>query len=783
MSKLFACLPLVLLLIPGCQKKESKDTGQIHAPEHQQELQERAISAADLGFASRLPESVEFYASVHHPGEIVKTMILADVAEFLFKMEEDEDDPDSIAADLNREELDKIVTTLDEMMVGNAFICVDQGLSTNIETMGELYQNMNAAQIKMLAKMLSRLLKMENPLLAGEDKVMQEFIADALTGVAKVAQDIDDGKLELAMPRLYFGCQPPVGKTEEWRKLWLSSVAGMAEEQEGVEKCEFEKYGTKFQGVKLTLGSLLTNAAEKGGDELQKGLENKLEKEVDDLIDEEVQDALADQGEQWFDQLSAQLEQLTMILVIGEVDGHLVVFLGENPDALMLVDELDDSLASKPEFAQLGEDGGKLMGAWYASDELIQSFQAWRGYEKSLRALAMAFEQEELPNSSQIVRNFNKLADLEHQLLDCKIDDYLMFCVQDQGVRFDSVGGRMDLDLDFSQPLTLPAVAESVQEDYFLQAHWRGNQQRQAMKMDYVELAVGVIGLVIDGGYLAFLERSDEGAEWYEQAHKMYGEIVAPEVARFWGGYRKLSLQALDGEVTVMMDLNGGMPRVPGVPASFVNEGKIPRLMIVRPVEDRVALDEAYSAFATTTENVLSYASIMSETELPMPTFLSSNKGSLTTWFYPFPLMTDDFVPGVSVSDTLLIVGTSKNWAEETYASLKKNDAAVSESEKPYGSLIEIQFKPLWDFADLWLDLAEKEEKLTVSEEADLLENEEAPSDSDLDNEDKEKNEPFDYTQARQMLQRAKFMKSIHWHRRIENESMRSTLEFKTGAR
>lgn len=778
-------MPIVLFLSLGCQKKESEDAGQITPPKHQEEQQEQVIGAADLGFATRLPKSVEFYASVHHPGEIVKTMILADVAEFLFKMEEEEeeDDPDSIAADLNREEFDKIVTKLDEMMVGNAFICVDQGLATNIETVGELYQNMNAAQIKILAKMLSRLLKMENPLLAGEDKVMQEFIADALTGVATVAQDIDDGKLALAIPRLYFGCQPPEGKTEEWRKLWLSSVAGLAEEQEGVEKCEFEKYGTQFQGVKLTLGTLLTNAVEEGGDEFQKGWEDELGDEVDDLIDEEVQDALADQGEQWFDQLSVQLEKLTMILVIGEVEGHLVVFLGENPDALMLVDELDDSLASKPEFTQLGEEGGKLMGTWYASDTLIQSFQAWRGYEKSLRALAMAFEQEELPNSTQIVRNFNKLADLEHQWLDCKIDDYLMFCVQDQGVRFDSVGGRMDLDLDFSQPLTLPTVAESVQDDYFLRAHWRGNQQRQAMKMDYAELAAEVISLVIDGGCLAFLERSDESSEWYEQAHQMYGEIVAPEVTRFWGGYRKLFLQALDGEVAVMMDLNGGMPRVPGVPASFVSEGKIPRLMIVRPVEDRAALDEAYSAFVTTTENVLGYASIMSETALPMPTFLSSDKGSLTTWFYPFPLMTDDFVPGVSVSDTLLIVGTSKSWAEKTYASLKKNDAVMSDSEKPYGSLMEIQFKPLWDFTDLWLDLAEKEEKRMVSEEADLLENEEAPSDSELDNEDPKKDEPFDYVQARQILKRARFMKSIHWHRRIENESMRSTLEFKTGTR
>lgn len=792
MSKLIVCVPFVfvLLLSLSCQKKESDGEAEVSGVVNQEVAIEQPITSDELGFAARLPKSTEFYASVYDLKGVVKSVMPADVPEFWLTAEDViGEKTDLEMEDLSQERFDEVVAQIDEVMVGNAFIAVEKGVATNLETAGELYQNMNAAQAKLAAKVLARLLKMEDPLLDTADPVMQEFLVDLLTGFGAVEKLMVEGESMLEMPRLYVGCQPPAGKMDEWRRVWLSAVAEMAEEQEGVEKCEFEKYGTHFQGVTLALGRLFSDAAEVGGNELQKGLEEELGDEVDDLLDEELQETLTDQGEEWLNKLSERLEKLTMMLVVGEVDGHLVMFLGENADAMVLVEQLEDSLAGKSEFSQLGQEGGTLMGAWYASEDLIQSFQVWRGYEKTYRALAEAFEQEDLPHGQKIAQKWSALGDLEHQLLDYQIDDYLMLCVQDQGVRFDSVGGRVDQDLDFTEPLKLPSVVENLQGDYVLRAHWRGNQNRQAMRMDYAELMVGVMGEVIESGYLAFLERNDEGGEWYEKGKAMYEEIVAPELARFWGGYRKLSHQALDGEVAVLMDLNGGMPRVPGVPKSYIKDGKVPRIMVARPVKDREALDSAYFDFQTTSKNVLEYTSILVETELPMPEFVSSDKGGLTTWFYPFPMMTNDFVPGVSVSDSLLMVGTSKNWAEQTYAAWENQEVSASDSEGLRGSVVEIQFKQLWDFTAQWLDLAEKEEKLRAAED---LRKEEALSqlededlvqnDDELNDDEADEEEPFDFVEARKMLERARRTKSLHWHRRLEDHKMRSTLELKTGS-
>ena len=171
-----------------------------------------------------------------------------------------------------------------------------------------------------------------------------------------------------------------------------------------------------------------------------------------------------------------------------------------------------------------------------------------------------------------------------------------------------------------------------------------------------------------------------------------------------------------------------------------------------------------------------------------MPDFLSADKGDLTTWFYPFPMMTDDFVPGVSVSDSLLMFGTSKNWAEQTYASWEKRSDARSGNDGLYGSVLEIQFEPLWDYASHWLDLAEKESQREKVEEKDKKD---APTDDEEvittdeedseDNPDLDEDEPFDYDKARKILERARSMKSIHWHRRKEHGKTRSTLEFKMG--
>ncbi len=76
----------------------------------------------------------------------------------------------------------------------------------------------------------------------------------------------------------------------------------------------------------------------------------------------------------------------------------------------------------------------------------------------------------------------------------------------------------------------------------------------------------------------------------------------------------------------------------------------------------------------------------------------------------------------------------------------------------------------------------EKKEKKNAPEDAEDVVTTAKDSDDDLDLDmDLDEDEPFDYDKARKILERARSMKSIHWHRRKEHGKTRSTLVFKMG--
>jgi len=726
MSKWIICLPLLSLLWVGCDKKDTGSATEAEATlaSIADDLAQESETPTDLGFATRLPESVEFFASIYQPGDLMMGLAQVDIAEILFTVEDELDsgELDGLSKEEQREEIDDAIEKMNEVMVKDAFVCIGHGMAINIATTGDVYQDMQASQMKLVTMMISRVLKMEHPELIAEDTAMQELVADALSGMQGLDALLDDEAGKLAIPSVYAGCEPPSGKMDEWRDGAVQSLLSIADDQKGAEVYQFDKYGTTFKGVKLNISVLFDNTKKEMGGALKKELEEGLKSELGVDLDDVLEDALKkkeavvkkDPDQAMWDRLQARWQRLSLIFVVGEVDGHLVFFVGKDDDALVLVDRVEDSLGGRSEFELIR--GGKLLGAWYASDELLMSFQTWRGYEKIYRALARAFTKEELPNSQKIVRDFNVLADLEHQLVQRKADDYLLLLMLDEGVRIESVGGRQDVDLDFSQPLRLPAVADAVENDLFFKAHWRGNKDRQVMQMDYLERLVSVFGSVVEGGYLAFLEKNDSSADWFGTTRKMYDEILAPEVVRLWGGYRKLQHEALDSEVAVMVDLNGGLPRVPGIPPSFLKKGKVPRLLFARPVRDPKALADSYGDLAMAVEHTLEYTSVMMGDEIPMPDFVSSGKGNLTTWYYSFPMLTNDFLPGISVSDTLLMAGSSKLWAEEVYGLWEKEQSSGSGENGPRGAMLNIQFAPLWDFTDRWFDLAEHEEAQALTQ-------------------------------------------------------------------
>jgi hypothetical protein len=70
----------------------------------------------------------------------------------------------------------------------------------------------------------------------------------------------------------------------------------------------------------------------------------------------------------------------------------------------------------------------------------------------------------------------------------------------------------------------------------------------------------------------------------------------------------------------------------------------------------------------TTLTGTLAKVSEMTGQEIPMQKPISSERSGNTTWFFPMPFFTDDFLPSVTVGDKWFVASTSKNQALDLIA-------------------------------------------------------------------------------------------------------------------
>jgi len=159
----------------------------------------------------------------------------------------------------------------------------------------------------------------------------------------------------------------------------------------------------------------------------------------------------------------------------------------------------------------------------------------------------------------------------------------------------------------------------------------------------------------------------------------------------------------LGSEAAIIIDMNGSLPKVPGVPRAVIKEGKIPHIAYASVVSDRSKLQASWKKINASVENLLATASEMSGKEIPMQDMMSSEKEGLTTWWTSIPFTGNDFLPSVSVSDKLFFASTSKSYSEQLAARFKQGGG-----EARKGAWLQVDFKVLNQYAVQWMDLVDK---------------------------------------------------------------------------
>ena len=467
----------------------------------------------------------------------------------------------------------------------------------------------------------------------------------------------------------------------------------------GVEPLVVERGGAQFEGYKFSGKKMQEELAEGQG-----GMRLVLEPGLKQF----------GMSQQEIDEFIKLIEAKTIVALVGEVHGYVVLFMGSSEDDFVLVDDVEDSLCASDKikftddyldndlFTYGFSDGG--MGYDLSAIEKI-CYKLGGSFAKGLSD--QLAESDSLGNTQEIeviLDNIDKQARGLAAMFKEADAGYVAYL--EDGIKVEMQGGSNMPQYDMQSAHTLAPISQGKGQVLF--ANWATDPQYNEGLMTLIDRFVEVSYLMSKQvlPLLASRAAADEGnADFiqYNASLQMFDQMFSKDLLDVWQALRTNMAEGLGAETALVIDVNGSLPKVPMLPKAIIEGGKMPRVAYVSTVDDREKLQASWTRLNTALESLLKKASEMTGAEIPMQVPMSSEKDGLKTWFVPIPFQNDDFVPSVSVSDDLFFATTSKRFAEGL-SSL----AAKGGGESRQGVWLDVDMKVLHSYAEQWLKLIEE---------------------------------------------------------------------------
>jgi hypothetical protein len=485
----------------------------------------------------------------------------------------------------------------------------------------------------------------------------------------------------------------------------------------GVESVVVERGGAQFEGYKFSGKKMMDQMGEGQG----LGLLWASNLEELGMSDVEVGEFLK------------LIETKTIVALVGEVHGYVVLFMGSSEDDFVLVDDVEDSLCAskKVKFADeyldrnlftYGFNDGELAYDLSALEKVLYNWTASfsEGLADQLAASKSLGDTQDL---EVMLDNIDKQARELAAMFKGSDASYVAYL--EEGIKIEIQGGSNMPQYDMGSDHKLSAMSQG--EGNLLFANWATNPK-------YNEGLMSLIDTLVEVGYatsqhilpqLASQAAADEGnADFiqYNASIQMFDQMFRSDLMEVWKALRTDMAEGLGSETALVVDINGSLPKAPMLPEAIVKGGKIPRVAYVSTVDDREKLQTSWTRLNKALESLLKKASEMTGADIPMQVPMSSEKEGLKTWFVPIPFQNDDFVPSVSVNDDLFLASSSKRFSEDLASLVAKGDG-----DSRQGVWLDIDMKVMHSYAEQWLKLIEDnaDELMSASELSDFNANKE----------------------------------------------------------
>ncbi len=665
-------------------QKESQEVKEAVTPDAPADVSaEKRV--AKLGFVKYLPADTEGIFAFYRGAELVKAMRGSSFGKFVEKtMAEQGTTLDEMA---NSDPQSKMFL---DALSEETFVAIGDGGGQQGENGLKLMNAMNYGNMKMMVSMVAKNLKGETD----PNMMMQSEMMGMMSGILEDPNAGIDLIEKLETAPLTIGIK--VSDQDQREQIAGMIKGGLQQMLQGgdevpAEAFDLEKNGFKLSGVKIL------------GEKLAAMMDADTRMNMSQMLG----------GEANVDRLVKAIEKRNLIISSAVKDEYVIVSLAGSEDDIKFAATAGDSVASSEEFDFIDDYRDKDLNLLaFGNKEAL-------GHLLSQKAGGLNAYADGIMAGLKDTDAFGDTTDIETLLDHVKKvggEYYDLYRPEtlgsvgylEDGFKIETFGGTNQPAIDFGKTHELAPLGEG--DDVFFFADWTNNPEAAELGLELLD-SMGEAAYTM-AKQAARLDVQDPGFQDFAESFGMFDRIFAKDMREVWGALRGDFAAGVGSENALVVDLKGGLPKVPGVPAPFLKDGKMPRITFAAPVEDREKLAQSWERLNGALTNILKQVSEMAGTEIPMQEPISSGNGDQTSWFFTtIPFTTNDFMPNITVSDQYFFASTSKNLA----GGLEETIKAGGGPERN-GFYMETDFQTLQKYAQDWLTRA-KENKETLFKE------------------------------------------------------------------
>ncbi|MDP3849173.1 MAG: hypothetical protein Q8Q59_01625 [Luteolibacter sp.] len=638
--------------------------------------------AAKLGFVQHLPQEIEVAMAFHHGSKHAKRV----KASKLWKLIQGEmgGAPEAVVDEVTAEPVGPAALFSKEFT-----IALGKSIGEQTGNLLTLYRRMGYFQMRALATALAESAK-SGDFSALEEaftnqygmELMKNLMADPESGVALFER--------MKMPPLYlaFGTSPDGREAAAQQLAAFTENLGMLGEM--VEPAVVEKVGQTFTGHRVSGAKISEQMAAD-----RSGMEAMLEPEM-------------------VDRLLAAIAKKDLVVLSGTIGNYAMLFIGSSVEDLKLAPGIGESMVANDSLAFCDEHVSKdLAAVVYGQKEALKLMtDAAGGLSDMAGGLRDGLAGSEgLGDTRDLEALLRMVAEREtalRQLVSTESTGMAVFF--EDGLKIEAYGGTDAGAIDWKAANRLASLGDA--ENVVMFANMTGGAAYDEKMRAYFEALMETAYAM--AMKVSELPMEDGDMTKFKKMAGIFDTKFRPDAVALWDALRGDFSAGIGGENALVVDLNGTVPAIPGLPQAVVDEAKFPRVSLVAPVTDRAKLASAWQSMNSSATGILAKISEMNGQEIPMQKPISSEKNGFTTWFFPLPFFNDDFVPSVTVGDQWFAASTSKNQALDLLAKAGQGGEGRS------GLWFTMNFKALRVFVDGTLDVLAKHPDALPLDRADL---------------------------------------------------------------